>query len=400
MKKIITIAGLWVLASTAFAFTTQQFHNDNADQALRGFPVLSKHSAAKRASSGENPTANGLILKRERTYHEDTRQFTTTYYQYYQGIRVLDGEVTIHESNAGTKERPAAPEKKVVGQLLQNIDVNPVEVERFNTAENLDKALADAKTEFLQKHRENTWDLSHDKANLVIKNEDGKLKLYYEVIFYAKAKKRAPMLYHVFLDPHQQNKVIKVWNDIMHFSDQGPGGNDKTKEYHYGIDGIPFLNVNKQNGKCVLHDKTSKLLVVDMSTENPELDKYYQFMKPYTYQCNSETRDATQFSGAFSPADDAYFFGHLVQQVYQDWYSTKVLNLSKIALRVHYSEFNGEPYDNAFWDSVSSTMNFGDGVPDRENSRGKYYGFYPFVSLDVTAHEMSHGFTSAHSNLQ
>ena len=310
MKKIVSIIGLWFIASSAFAFTTEQFHNDNADSALRGFPVLSAPGMAKRASSGQQSASNGLVLKRERTYQEGTRQFTTSYYQYYQGIRVLDGEVTIHESNAGTKERAAAPEKKVVGQLLQNIEINPVEVERFNTTENLDKALADAKSEFLQKRRDQAWEISHEQANLVLKNQNGKLMLCYDVVFYATAKKHAPILFHAFLDPNQHNKVIQSWNDIMHFSDQGPGGNDKTKEYHYGVDGVPFLNVNKQNGKCILDDKTSKLFVVDMSTENPELDKYYKFMKPYAYQCNTETRDASQFYGAFSPADDAYFFGH------------------------------------------------------------------------------------------
>ena len=400
MKKIVIIVCGWVMASSAFAFTTQQFHNDNANKALRGFQVLSAPGVAKRGTAGEKAPVNELIVKRARTYQEDTRQFTTTYYQYYQGIRVLDGEVTVHELKTGNKTRDEMADKKVIGQLLQNIDISSAEMERFNSAENLDKALADAKAEFFQKRRENAWDISHDQANLVLKNDNGKLKLLYEVVFYAKAKKHAPILYHAFLDPGQRNKVIKSWNGVMnYFADKGPGGNNKTKEYHYGVEGVPFLNVNKQSGKCILDDKTTKLLVVDMSTENPELDRYYKFMKPYAYQCNSEARDTVQ--GAYSAADDAYYFGHLVQQVYQEWYNTKVLDLPKVALRVHYSEYNGETFDNAFWDSVSSTMNFGDGTADvTGNDRGKHYGFYPFVSLDVTAHEMSHGFTNAHSNLQ
>jgi pseudolysin/vibriolysin len=50
---------------------------------------------------------------------------------------------------------------------------------------------------------------------------------------------------------------------------------------------------------------------------------------------------------------------------------------------VHYST----NYENAFWDGAA--MTFGDGATQ----------FYPFVGLDVTAHEVSHGFTEQNSNL-
>jgi vibriolysin len=52
-------------------------------------------------------------------------------------------------------------------------------------------------------------------------------------------------------------------------------------------------------------------------------------------------------------------------------------------MRVHYSS----NYENAFWDG--SAMTFGDG----QNT------FYPLVSLDVSAHEVSHGFTEQNSGL-
>jgi vibriolysin len=406
MKKIVTITGIWFLASSALAFTTQRFHNDNADQALGGFQLLSVKGPSQRGVLQAKEPLNSLVLKRERTFQENTGQYKTSYYQYYQGIRVLDGEVTIHESASANKTRSEIPQKKVVGQLLQNIDINSVEIARLNTLENLDKALANAKADFLKNRQRAGWEISADKVNLVIKNQDGKLRLLYEVSFYATAKNRhTPALYHAFLDPQQQNKVVKVWSDLMHFSDKGPGGNTKTEQYHYGENGIPFLDVNTQSGNCVLNNSSTKLNVVDMSTENPELDRYYKFMTPFSYKCNSDKRDTTQFYGAFSAADDAYFFGHMVMKVYQDWYQTKVLDFSKITLRVHYAEYNGEPFDNAFWDPYSRTMNFGDGTgePKQAGTKGarkEDWGIYPLVSLDITAHEMSHGFTSAHSDLQ
>ena len=52
-------------------------------------------------------------------------------------------------------------------------------------------------------------------------------------------------------------------------------------------------------------------------------------------------------------------------------------------MKVHYSK----NYENAYWDG--SSMTFGDG----KNT------FYPLVSLDVSSHEIAHGFTEFNSNL-
>ena len=68
--------------------------------------------------------------------------------------------------------------------------------------------------------------------------------------------------------------------------------------------------------------------------------------------------------------------------MYNDWVGTAPLTF-QLKMRVHY----GNNYENAFWDG--SAMTFGDG----QNT------FYPLVSLDVSAHEVSHGFTEQNSGL-
>jgi PKD repeat protein len=68
--------------------------------------------------------------------------------------------------------------------------------------------------------------------------------------------------------------------------------------------------------------------------------------------------------------------------MYMDWYGVPVLPF-QLTMRVHYST----NYENAFWDG--SSMTFGDG----------YTTFYPLVCLDVSAHEVSHGFTDYNSDL-
>jgi vibriolysin len=74
--------------------------------------------------------------------------------------------------------------------------------------------------------------------------------------------------------------------------------------------------------------------------------------------------------------------------MYIDWLgvsplTTNDLSTQQLEMRVHYSS----NYENAFWNGTS--MTFGDG----------FNKFYPLVSLDVTAHEVSHGFTEQNSNL-
>jgi len=92
--------------------------------------------------------------------------------------------------------------------------------------------------------------------------------------------------------------------------------------------------------------------------------------------------DFTYTNGAYSPLNDAHFFGGVIFDMYSDWYGTSPIT-QKLRMRVHYSN----NYENAFWDG--SQMTFGDGANT----------FYPLVSLDVSAHEVSHGFTEQNSGL-
>jgi vibriolysin len=411
MKKTAFVVGVWMMTSSSLAFYAQHYLNDNADQALRGFKIMPTSVLAKRGALNPKFPENALLIKRVQAYSADTQQYNTSYYQYYQGVRVLDGEITLHESKKSSPENRGASQKKVSGQLVNNIEMSASELERLKTPENIDAALASAKVYFLRKRSGIQWDFSHDHSEVIIKKQGGKLVSLYEVSFYATAQDEMPVHFNAFLDPKQNNKMINTWNGIENFSDSGPGGNDKTKEYHYGVNGIPPLDVDQKSSRCEMADKINHFRVVDMSKQNPSLANYYDYTKPFLYRCKSESRDIDHFYGAYSPADDAYFFGHLVQRAYQEWFQTKVLDLPEVVLRVHFRYSKDKPMDNAFWDSVSATMNFGDGTPSASSGmtiednfadgseRGRL-GFYPFVSLEITGHEMSHGFTSSHSDLQ
>ncbi|GAB2898501.1 M4 family metallopeptidase [Microbulbifer echini] len=163
-------------------------------------------------------------------------------------------------------------------------------------------------------------------------------------------------------------EVIKHWDGLTFQDAQGPGGNQKTGRYEYGID-FPSMEVDSN---CRMDTTNVETVDLNHATSGGSV---HSFTCPYN--------DHKEINGAYSPLNDAHFFGGVVFDMFSDWYNTSPLT-QKLRLRVHYSN----NYENAFWDG--SQMTFGDG----RNT------FYPLVSLDVTAHEVSHGFTEQNSGLE
>ncbi|WP_444900615.1 M4 family metallopeptidase [Microbulbifer sp. VAAC004] len=162
-------------------------------------------------------------------------------------------------------------------------------------------------------------------------------------------------------------EVIKHWDGLTFQDAQGPGGNVKTGRYEYGTD-FPSMQVD---ANCRMDTTNVETVNLNHGTSGGSV---HQFNCPYN--------DHKEINGAYSPLNDAHYFGGVVFAMFSDWYNTSPLT-QKLRLRVHY----GNNYENAFWDG--SQMTFGDG----QNT------FHPLVSLDVTAHEVSHGFTEQNSGL-
>ncbi|MEM8594685.1 MAG: M4 family metallopeptidase, partial [Pseudomonadota bacterium] len=116
---------------------------------------------------------------------------------------------------------------------------------------------------------------------------------------------------------------------------------------------------------------------------SPIINRLLGFLAPssaHRYTCPRNTHKL--INGGFSPLNDAHYFGNVVFNMYNDWYQRSPLT-TQLIMRVHYSY----RYENAFWDGRA--MTFGDGGST----------FYPMVSLDISAHEVSHGFTEQNSGL-
>jgi len=150
----------------------------------------------------------------------------------------------------------------------------------------------------------------------------------------------------------------------------GPGGNNKTGRYQYGTD-FSSIEATQNGSTCYLENEN--VITTDMGNKT---------RRGSTAQvtCGDTGEDLT--NGAFAPMNDAQAFGNVIFDMYADWYGVSPLS-QKLEMRVHY----GRNYENAFWNGTA--MSFGDGATT----------FYPLVSLDVSAHEVSHGVTEQRSGL-
>ena len=166
--------------------------------------------------------------------------------------------------------------------------------------------------------------------------------------------------------------LIDKWEGLTFATATGPGGNQKTGVYNFGQGDFPAMNVRQSGGQC--HMETS-----NVKTENLNHSQSGSG-QPFSFNCSENTHKP--INGAFSPLNDAHKFGEFVYEMYDDWFQTSPLKF-QLHMRVHYSN----SYENAFWNGRQ--MTFGDG-------RNR---FYPLVSLDVSAHEVAHGFTEQNSGL-
>jgi Zn-dependent metalloprotease len=200
-----------------------------------------------------------------------------------------------------------------------------------------------------------------------------KARLCYVVSFYADNENGNPSRMVYFINV-KNGKVIHSYDNLQPAEGTGPGGNLKIGEYSYGpgtgIDYPPF-GVTEAGGTCTMDTTDVKTVDLNHGTSGSTA---------YSYTCFENTHKA--INGAYCPLNDAQYFGQVVYDMYQDWYGLPVLPF-QVMMRVHYST----NYENAFWNG--SSMTFGDG----------YTTFHPLVCLDVSAHEVAHGFTDNWSDL-
>lgn len=171
----------------------------------------------------------------------------------------------------------------------------------------------------------------------------------------------------------------------------GSGGNDKIGEYYYdGLEGEghrPKLNVKLKDGFCAFENDDIKVVNLNNTTSG---------YNAYQYVCSEGSDYRNTFipdrgnSGAYGALNDAYFHGNVTAEMFKQWLGEPISD-EQLVIRVHYSINHDGGHLVGFGPWKNKMVNLGDG---KINGR-----FYPLVSLDFVAHEMSHAYTGIHSQL-
>ncbi len=305
----------------------------------------------------------GFVISTART---DQRGVSVTRYrQTLRGVPIWGEAVVISRDSRGKVQY-------VHGRLIRNLTRDLADTTPSLTA---DDALKRMKAVVQSRRADTSTPIyKNELAELVI-YMDGQLpRLSYAVSFFVDSVGGGQPSRPTFLVDAHTGRVLFEYEGLMHIeTGTGPGGNEKTGLYRYdGTTGnFDKLDVEVDAATCTMNN---------LNVKTVDLNHGITGTTAFSYTCSENTHK--QINGAYSPLNDAHYFGDVVFDMYSDWMNSSPLT-TQLMMRVHYSN----RYENAFWDG--SAMTFGDGDTF----------FYPLVSLDVAAHEVSHGFTEQNSGL-
>ena len=312
-------------------------------------------SAQVSAASFLGLSADELKGMRSKTYPNG--KVVTRHQQYHMGVPVW-GEGIV-ENRASGDAQPSMSGAMLRGLANDLPSVKPL----YSIAQVID----------LAKTKAQVFSTENEQATLYVKQDsNGVAKLVYAVSFLAKNSAK-PSRPHFMIDA-TTGAVLEQWEGITHaLTGTGPGGNTKTGQYEYGTTaGYGFMDVLVSGTTCKLSSTNVDTYNMNGATSGAGT--------LHSFTCPRNT--IKTINGGYSPMNDAHYFGNQVFNMYQTYLGLRPIS-QKLMMKVHY----GSAYENAFWDG--SAMNFGDGAST----------FYPLTSLDVTGHEVSHGFTEQNSNL-
>lgn len=350
-------------ASGANAAQRADLHQRNVNQLRQQYQSLTAtqgvaQMANRRHAQFMRTDANSTLLMRATRADRGVRNYR--YDQAWRGIPVFGQGVVVSEDRNGN-----------VRTMFGNL-VSGLEADIASTTPKFGKAAALVAAKRLALGNGIAGMLTRDEqTDLVVYIDDaGQGHLAYAVTFVADSAAAEPTRPVIVLDAIT-GKVIKRWENLQHaLVGTGPGGNQKTGQYEYGTN-YGYLDVAQSGSTCSMNSTNVKTVNLNGGTTGSTA---------FSYTCPRNT--VKSINGAYSPLNDAHYFGNVIYNMYQSYLGMAPLTF-QLTMRVHYKT----NYENAFWDG--SAMTFGDGAST----------FYPLVSLDVSSHEVSHGFTEQQSNL-
>lgn len=352
----VTMATVCALAFSALHVNaaTKKYLNTETDLNT----VLNSNSAAVLSTAPN--TLLGLSsanqLQQLSSISNRKSEVTKRYQQLYQGIPVIGDTVVLTFDKSGMMKRAHGAVVYDIASDLHSVTPKLSAKQAMAVINKRSNFAANSSKKHMQQKRLAIWLDGNATARLV-----------YEISFVTYGD--TPQRPYIIIDANT-GEVLEQFDNLQHADATGPGGNEKTGRYEYGTD-FGYLDVTQSGNTCTMANANVKTINLNHSSSGSTA---------FSFTCPENT--VKSINGAYSPLNDAHYFGNVVFNMYNDWLGTAPLSF-QLQMRVHY----GNNYENAFWDG--SAMTFGDG----ENR------FYPLVSLDVSAHEVSHGFTEQNSGL-
>ena len=364
-----------ILAASAQAATRVDLHQHGVGQLASRYAQATHGIGAPALAADRHAELLGLDaesgLKALATVSDANGTTHYRYQQTFRGVPVWGEHVVISEDRNGAL-------KSLFGRSVDGLAMEiPLRAPLIGGNSALDlarRAALGSKLAAMTIRNEST-------RHMIYVDDNDVARLSYVVSFFAdnspstsrKGVASEPSRPFVIIDA-QTGQVLRQWDGLTTAEiGTGPGGNSKTGQYTWGSGGIyGYLDVGQSGSTCTMNNTNVRSVNLNGSTGGSTT--------AYAYTCPNNTYKT--INGAYSPINDAHYFGGLIQDMYMSYTGGKALTFQLI-MRVHY----GSQYENAFWDG--SSMSFGDGQST----------FYPLVSVDVAGHEVSHGYTEQHSDL-
>jgi pseudolysin/vibriolysin len=358
----IAVALSSLATAPAYAANRVDLHGLNINKVNSQKALVAGTTSQRHARMLGMDRESGLVEVRHATIAGNGAR-NYRYQQTFRGIPVFGEHVIVSEKQDGSVRLLYG---RMVTGLASELPATKPRVAR-------DTALAIAKRAALGSRVTAMRTRNEKVRQMIYIDGDRRAHLSYLVDYFADMSGGgSPTRPQVIVDANS-GKVLRRWEGLT--TDQvgtGPGGNNKTGQYEYGTD-YGFNDVAVSGANCTMNNANVRSIDLDGPGGNAN-------NTPFVYPCFRNTYKA--INGGFSPINDAHFFGGVVFNMYADYLGEAPLTF-QLTMKVHYAT----RYENAFWDG--SSMTFGDG----------FTTFYPLVGLDVSAHEVSHGYTEQNSGL-
>jgi pseudolysin len=323
--------------------------------------------------------------------HTDLNQIThIRMQQYYAGFPVFGGYAIVH-SPKPVKDLVSTSNQVMMNGLVYEGLYSELGKPSTSFLKNATAILEEFKAPYAGK------ELSEEYILPMVYIDNGhKAHWAYKVSLFVTYKDQIPARPTAIIEA-QTHRIFVQWNDLktkrMSVNGRGFGGNHKVGVYQYNGTGLPYLEITRDDLDELCFMENHHVKVIDMGHKYSSKIRAMKFNCPTNhtgiYWTGYRGDGYDKENGAASPTNDALYTGYVIKHMYRDWYNVEVLTKAdgspmQLIMRVHY----GDGYENAYWDGRQMTFGDGDSI------------MYPLVSLGVGAHEVSHGFTEQHSDLE